>query len=253
MSEESRLLLVTYSATSASSETLLQMEPEFKPDGNTKDETLKAAQIAKKRQKWVETSVHRPYTGLLDQVYLGDPTAKLVKFASGEQSEALPKVKAKKGQSSSPPSPVELQICEWLESEYRSSWTRNIFDTEPGLPVVLLGFDTRSFLQMVGVECARHGRPAPIGMWLNGANCREVTSLGCAAPDTKFSAVCQYLGIQLPAGWTTPHVDPQADMSILLQFVSRLRLLDRPLNLIRNETKPAKAVAEDLVEETVNA
>lgn len=249
MNEESRLLLVTYSTTSASNETLLQMEPEFKPDGNTKDDALKAAQIAKKRQKWQETVARRPYTGLLDQVYLGDPTASLAKFASGEHSAALPRVKPKKGQPEPPIPSVELQISNWLEANYKNSWTRNIFDTDPGLPVVLLGFDPRSFLQMVGIECARQGQPAPVGMWLGGGNCRDVMSLTCASPDTKFTAVCQYLGIRLPAGWTTPHVDPAADMDILLQFVVRLRLLDRPraLTAAPPQSKPDTSNEPELV------
>lgn len=227
MSTSLHLLLVSYSTKLLPPETLSKLEPEFKPNGTTKEETKVAAQIAEKRTKWqTETAKVQPYTAALSEVYLGSPKTELGKFVSGELSAQM----STKGMTSdSPIPPIEVQISSWLSRKYPRAWSKSLTysegDAEDAAPVLFVGFNPSGFLNIVGVECAKAGKPAAYGLWSGQAACRDITSLiGRSSVD--FAAACVELGLTfIPPGWE-PHVDAKLDMQILLALTAKLHLLD---------------------------
>jgi len=153
-----RKIFVGYTCVLAKGATDLQ--PEFTGKTGTKDEEKIAQQIIDQREAWNQKAAQQPYTGTFGSVYLIDPK---LKFAG----EFLPK----------PDLPVERQVVDWLldKDRYEQAWP---FDThqryEP--TVVFVGFDSRKFLKMLGINCSMPSLncsvPAPL--WYGNTDHRDI-------------------------------------------------------------------------------
>ena len=147
--------------------------PVFTFPSNWKPETKEDNRL-KKEQEFREGCGRQLYTSEFETVHLLDPSlGSEVHFQRGEWADiALFAAQRKK---KAEPLSVALQVRQVLLNGRGSAWTDNIFDKrDEGPEAVFVGFRIKTFLKVLGVECALHGNPLPLSMWYGSSDHRDV-------------------------------------------------------------------------------
>jgi hypothetical protein len=91
---------------------------------------------------------------------------------------------------------------------------------------IFLGFDPRTFLKMLGLECSTAGAPLPPSVWYATTLHRDVAEALMPAEfkHVPLAWVLKRRGIAVP-GWERPGVDPELDARVVVNAADQLGFL----------------------------
>lgn len=212
----SDILLVGYTARPREDAELFI--PDFQANKGTKDAELREKQIEMKRLSFMADMATKPYVGELERVCLV-----LVDEENATESKCIELDRDELGQ------PLSDVVANTLKS-----WFKGRFDTDgnyTGMPVRPLGFDIRTFVKMLSLECAESGNNIlPHSLWYN-AEYRDVKNMVLPSPECdglNLDVVISRLGIAMPEKMVyEPGDDATLDVMVTAAIVRRLNLFPR--------------------------
>ncbi len=133
--------------------------PEFKAPSHWKDKDKIAADVAEKREAFLANAKDMPYTGTLSEVTFVDSFTK--KTLQWKDDPEKP--------------PVSVRVRNYLLKNYPDAWSNDTHDRKPPT-VILVGFDPRTFLKILGLECSlpKINKPCPLGLWYTNTDHRDI-------------------------------------------------------------------------------
>lgn len=210
--------------------------PEFKAPANYKAADKIAQYQEEKKQAFLIDAKNMPYTGTFDEVCIIDPNARDEKNPEQKKTKAL-LYKWHPPEDGKPS--VAIRVRNYLLKNYPSAWGNDTHGRSKP-EVIFVGFDPRTFLKMLGLECTLPGvdKPCPLGMWYSNSDHRDIGEAICPK---------DFAGLTLPfalkfrrpadeedaatwdkftAGWTGPGENPEADARIAIELATQLGFLD---------------------------
>lgn len=186
--------------------------PQFAPPGNYKDAAKIAEWTDAKKAEWAETSLTYPYLATFDEVFA-------VVISPGVKDVAQWGYRP----PGSGKQPISLAIRAFLMRYFGAAWTGG-----GGQRPIFLGFDTRTFLKIWGLECSlpENASPLPPEVWYGTTMHRDV---GEALLPAEFKYVplpwvLKRRGIDVP-GWERPGLSPELDARVATIAAEQLGLL----------------------------
>lgn len=197
--------------------------PEFHPPSAWKDPEKIAANLAEQKANFLAECKNRPYTGTFDAVVIGAPGP-----------EKLPTISYRP--PGDPRGPVSQAVRNFLVANYEHDWGDDLY-SRPAPKTVIIGFDPKTFLDILGTECSMPaiGLPLPPALWYDGSMYWEDVAAGLKAKGNKYvdllAAVAAHRPIREESAkkwdafakdWKGPGLDPQADASIACEIAAQL-------------------------------
>ncbi len=193
--------------------------PDIKPARNLVDKKKIAEDISARKAAFLEAAASMPYTSTLDEVFLIDPAHK-----KGLQYVADPK--------RPPPS---VRVRNYLLKAYPNAWSEDTHDTRKP-EAIFMGFDPKTFLKILGLECSlpEIGLPLPARLWYANSDHRDIAE--AVAPD-HFKKLELSVALKrrrprdeksaaawdaLFKDWPGPGVFPEKDATITLELAVQL-------------------------------
>ena len=201
--------------------------PEFKAPSNYKDSGKIAADIADRQAVFKAGAKDMPYTGTFDEIHLVDPKNNKVMTWTHKASEEEGK-----------PSPA-VRARNFLHKYYPTAWNDDTHGRKQ-TEVVFLGFDPRTFLKLLGLECSMPvvGKRCHLSMWYSNADHRDIGE-AVIPKDFKGLTLPYVLKFRRPVepermklwdsimvGWTGPGEWPEKDALITIELATQLGLLE---------------------------
>lgn len=137
--------------------------PEFKAPANYKDAAKIAAEVAERKQEFLASAASMPYVGTFDEVFVAD----MQKHRSVQWKCAAP--------DEEKPS-VATRVRSYLLKHYPDAWDNNVIQRK--IPKVLfIGFEIKTFLKLLGIECAlpATNKPCPLSLWYGNSDHRDIS------------------------------------------------------------------------------
>jgi hypothetical protein len=195
--------------------------PKFVPPANYKDQTKIEAWLEKKQTEYAATAANQPYTGTFKRLIIADPANERVlnltyRKPGGDQQ------------------PVCLAARSWLLKEYPDAWEHSTNSRrEP--EVIFIGFRTRLFLKMLGIECsmpanqpeeADQSNALPLGMWYGNSDHRDLEE-ACMPRgfELDLNQVLHMRGITVKQSWRGVGSDAKGDLSVATELAAQLGML----------------------------
>ena len=187
--------------------------PQFVANKTLKDPAKIEADLAAKKSQFEATAGCLPYFGRLRRVVLVDcqPMAtegSIVEFSdSGSES-------------------VGVQVAEWLEQRFSDCWSNRLDGRWGEMMMQFVGFNPKTFLKIMGVECALAGKPCPGNMWYGNSDHRDISTF--LLPDelpkitTDWTIPARMLNIDMS---NPPGTSPEADIAICVQVLQKFGFL----------------------------
>jgi hypothetical protein len=215
-------IFVGYRTKPVDDETLRQFMPVLVPDGRFTDEAKIAADLDKKRLAFLAKAKNQPYTGTLESVALNIPE---LKHLSEYHTSA-------KGPS------VAARVGRFLLKEFPDGWSDDISPNARPAGAMFLGFNPRTFLKMLGMECSllQTGLVLPARMWFHNTDHRDI--LEAVVPSECQIDSMQAIKAHRPKdkegaekwdellkGWTGPGENAMTDATLACKLAMQLGLM----------------------------
>ncbi len=196
--------------------------PEFKAPSHWKDKEKIAADVAEKKEAFLANAKNMPYTGTLSEVVLCDNKAK--------------KTLQWKDDADKPP--VSVRVRNYLLKNYPDAWSNDTHDRKPP-SVILVGFDPRTFLKILGLECSLPtvNKPCPLGLWYTNTDHRDIEE-AIMPKEFKGLTLPYVLKFRRPVDaaeatkwdglvkdWPGPGVFPDRDALLCVELATQLDIL----------------------------
>jgi hypothetical protein len=195
--------------------------PTFTPPSNYKDQDKINAWLEGRQSKYETDAANQPYTGTFKRLVIADPANKRVgnwtyrKPDSGKQ-------------------PVCLAARSWLLKEYGDAWEHTTHPGHSAPDVIFIGFRTKLFLKMLGIECSlpehqpqgsKELNVLPLSMWYGNTDHRDLEN--AAMPSDYELSWDQVLTIRDigQRGWTGPGSNAKAELDIASDLAAQLGML----------------------------
>lgn len=218
-------LIVGYRTRKIEPEVLQSIMPQITPNKGYTDPVKIARDIDDKKEAFERECHAWPYTGTFDCVVIADPQNERIQTWDY----------AGRGPGGTKP-PICLAVASWILKAYPNAWAE---DTH-GAPVArFIGFNTRTFLKMLGIECSlpAHNRPLPPRMWINSDHrdieelilpkeFAKVTLLSALRRRRPTDGAAAKRWDSLLETWQEPHVDPASDVWLTTELASQIAYLD---------------------------
>lgn len=211
--------------------------PEFRAPGNYKDQAKIAAFQEEKKAGFLDAAKDMPYTGTFDEVFLIDPQSPDERAPEKTKMKAL-QYRWQPPEEGGTKPPVSVRVRNYLLKHYRHAWANDTNGRRPA-EVVFVGFDPRTFLKILGLECTLPAiaKPCPVGMWYGNSDHRDIGEAICPK---------EFVGLTLPfalsfrrpvdpeqavywdsitKGWTGPGETPEQDARIAIELARQLGFL----------------------------
>lgn len=200
--------------------------PEFSAPSHWVDQVKIAQCITEKRAQFLAYARDIPYTGILDEVFLLETSTKRVlQYKHSED--------ASKGS-------VGVQVANFLTRTFPDEWSQESFDNRHRRPkVLLIGFNIRTFLKILGAECTLpHVRKkVPLALWYENPHHCDIGK--AVMPDDATALTLPYVLAQrrpvdltqakawdeLTLRWEYPGIDPQRDAYITYELAVQIGLI----------------------------
>ena len=214
--------------------------PEFRPPSNYKDAGKIAAWQDEQKQAFLADAKNMPYTGTFDEVFLIDPQGKDEKAPGGKKFKAL-QYKWSPPEEGKPP--VAVRVRNYLLKNYRTAWSHDTHGRKPP-EVIIVGFDPRTFLKILGLECSlpHIAKPCPLGLWYSNSDHRDIAEAICPK-EFKGLTLPFALSFRRPVeadlaalwdetvkGWPGPGENPEQDARIAVELGNQLGFLDEEIS-----------------------
>ena len=232
MAEKTMKLFIGYETKLASTVVV----PEFKPPANYKDVAKIEAYLAEQKASFTVDAANMPYSGTFNEVFIIDPNAR------DDKSPEKTKLKALQYKWHPPEeekSPVSLRVRNYLLKHYPNAWTNDTHNRKPP-QVIIVGFDPRVFLKILGIECTLPSiaKPCPLGLWYSNSDHRDIGEAICPRD---FKGLTPELALkyrrpidkedgkkwdEITKGWTGPGKNAEQDARIAIELATQLGFLD---------------------------
>lgn len=158
MPEPPRVLVVAFTTRMIAN--LEGKIPAFSAPRNYKDPAKIEEYIAEQRVHFLERAKSMPYVSTFDVVRIVDKSAKRIRdfTYAAHENENKP--------------PVAVRVRNYLKVHYPTVWPSGMQPAKSD--VILVGFEMRKFLKMLGLECAKLGRAAPFSLWNGNSYHRDI-------------------------------------------------------------------------------
>lgn len=210
--------------------------PEFKPPSNYKDAGKISAYVEEKKAGFLADAKNMPYTGTFDEVFIFDPNARDEK----QPNVLKPKSLLYKWHPPEDQRPaVSVRVRNYLLKTYPDAWSNDTHGRKSP-SVIIVGFDPRTFLKILGLECSLPtvDKVCPLGLWYSNSDHRDIGEAICPK---------EFAGLTLPfvlkhrrptdeemgkawdeltKGWTGPGENPEQDARIAIELATQLGFLD---------------------------
>ena len=196
--------------------------PEFRAPTHYKDTVKVAEYVNGQKAEFLAAAKDMPYTGTFDEVVLFDPrNDKTVLWKYPAPDEQKP--------------PVSVRVKNYLLKHYPSAWTDSV--TRKPTEVVFVGFDIKTFLKILGIECALPAiaEPCPLNLWYGNSDHRDIAEALLPKDHCKGMTLPYVLKFWRPkddesgrewddllAGWAGPGVAAQVDAEIAAKLARQL-------------------------------
>lgn len=203
--------------------------PEFKAPSHYKDPAKIAAYVAEARAAFTANAQNMPYTGTFDEVVLID----------GKHHKVLQWSHAAAEEGGKPL--VSVRVRNYLLKHFPDAWTDDGTLRKGGPAVIFVGFDPRTFLKILGLECSLPAvnRRCPLGLWYSNTDHRDITE--AVLPKEFTGLTLPYvLKMRRPtdgetakrwdealADWPGPGVFPEKDARITVELATQLGFVER--------------------------
>lgn len=208
--------------------------PEFKAPANYRDAEKIAQDLAEKKRAFLENAKDYPYVGTIDEIFLLDP---YLKDGTDAKAKAL-QWKWHPPEDNKPRPAVRLR--NYVTKHYPGAWATDL-GVKKQTEVVFVGFDPRTLLKMVGLECSLPdvGKPCPLGMWYGNSDHRDIGKAIVPDEYSKVLSVPYALQFRRPTDpddatawdalvkdWTGPGVTPQTDAMLAMEIANQMGFLE---------------------------
>jgi len=208
--------------------------PEFPPPPGVKDAARAAAYADECRAQFAADAKNLPYAGTFDEVFLVDPQNRDEAQPELTKLRALQfKWSADKGKAA-----VSSRVAAYLRRYYRGAWPED--GGKPTLRVVFYGFEPRTFLKLLGLECSLPGLGPPLRpeAWYNTS---DYVDLGEAVCPREFKGLTLPYALrcrrpaaddagrhwdELIKNWKGPGVNPHQDVGIAVELAAQLGMME---------------------------
>ncbi len=202
--------------------------PEFKAPANYKDPAKIEADIRERKEAFLAGAKDMPYTGTFDEVYMIDQKNRKPLLYSSQASDAGEKP------------PVAVRVRNYLDKHFPNAWGNDGVIRKGPPKAIVIGFDPRTFLKMLGLECSLPsvGKPCKLGLWYSNTDHRDITE-AVLPKDFKGLTLPYALKFRRPvdgetakkwddwmADWPGPGVFPEKDAKIACELAYQLGFLD---------------------------
>jgi hypothetical protein len=236
MGEERKVLKLFIGYKTKACGTAEKFMPEFKAPSNYKDAAKISTYVDEKKAAFLAESHGMPYTGTLDEVVIFDPNVR------DEKSPEIPKVKSLLYKWCPPEEerpPVSVRVRNYLLKTYPNAWSNDTHNRKPP-SVIIIGFDPRTFLKIMGLECSLPyiNKPCPLGLWYSNTDHRDIGEAVCPR---EFSSLTLPFVVRqrrptdeqeakiwdaLTKDWKGPGYNAEQDAKISVELASQLGFLD---------------------------
>lgn len=201
--------------------------PDFKYPSNYKD----AGKIAEYKKEaataFLEDAKNMPYTGTFDEVYLADDKNNKAMMWSSSVDETKP--------------PVSVRVRNYLLKYYPDVWNNDGLLQKGGPKAIIIGFNPRTFLKMLGLECSLPAinKPCPLGLWYSNIDHRDIEE-AIMPKDFKGLTLAYVLKHRRPVDledakhwdelltdWPGPGTFPEKDALIATELATQLGFVER--------------------------
>jgi hypothetical protein len=202
------------------------MLPAVEADKRLTDPKKVADDLESKRARLLAELKDQPYTGTFDSVFIMDPKhEKVLQFDHGSGK-----------------TPVSVRVRNFFMNNYPDAWSDDTHGERRVPEAVIVGFDPRRFLKMLGLECSLPaiGKPLPLRLWYDNADHRDIEAAVKPSDFRKLDLVTA-VKARRPADqaaaekwdaklkdWPGPHVDPETDVWLAVELATQLGILRRP-------------------------
>jgi len=227
MSNKTARIIVSYSTVIADQQQVDALAPEFEAPSNYKDKDKIEKYIAQKKANFASQAAKQPYTGTFEEIMLVDLQKKSVFHASN------------KDRKSDDAWTVAESAASWILTNNPGAFDGDILDSRNS-NVVFIGFETRLFLKMLGLECTLPDSKVrvPLRLWYNNPNHRDIAE--AVMPSDYVLSWPLVLKLREPvetAGelaekweylktWKQPHVNVQHDSLLITELAAQLGFLN---------------------------
>jgi hypothetical protein len=198
------------------------LAPAFKAPSNYKDDAKIAEYVMTKKMEWAAGCKDYPYTGTFDCVHMVDvANRRPVTFHYKDRQPGGTKA------------PICLATRNWLLKKWGDAWPDEISPVGYVPKVIILGFEPRAFLKMLGIECSlpQHAQPLPLSLWYGEAAARNIRNIVEAVLPSEYQSsldlatVFKARGIKPKDGWDGPGVDPEEDVRLVAEMAAQLGMI----------------------------
>lgn len=197
--------------------------PEFKAPANWKDEAKIKAEVELRKSNFLASAKDMPYTGTFDEVVLIDSkNKKTLQYKYHDPAEGKPT--------------VAVRVRNYLLKNYPDAWGFDTHGRERVPQAIVVGFDPRTFLKILGLECSLPSvdKAAPLGLWYTNSDHRDVIE---AVMPKEFAGLTLPFVLKYrrpvepgPAAawddllkdWPGPGVHPDKDAKLAVELASQL-------------------------------
>lgn len=226
MSNKTARIIVSYTTVVADQAKVDELAPEFEAPSNYKDKEKIEKYIAQKKANFIAQAASQPYTGTFDEIMLVDLQKQIVgKWSSKERKDKSDLTVAEAAAS-------------WILLNNLGAFDGDTLDTRNS-NVVFIGFDTRLFLKMLGLECTLPDSKVrvPLRLWYNNPNHRDIAE--AVMPSEYVLSWPLVLAMREPMEtatltekweyiktWKQPHVNVQHDSLLITELAAQLGFLN---------------------------
>ena len=226
MTEAVTYVIVGYTTTQLPEKMLAGLTPEFYGKAGTKDPELIQKQIQEKREAWNAETANMPYTGTFSSVHIAIPSQEeAVEFVADGRKPFGTKAC------------ITSNVVSLLATKFKDAWNPN--SPQVGKQkVIFLGFNTRNFLKMLGIESTMPWTgmkaPAPLGLWYGNSDHRDIEDAVLPKDykhDWKTVVNARKIGLageslekyeQVFAAWHGPGMNAKQDVLVTLTLAQQL-------------------------------
>ena len=196
------------------------MLPEPEQDRRLTDPEKIKIDLETKKAKLIEQASRQPYTGVIDAVFLCESSVNPIRPRMEYWDNNL----RKPGDP-----PICVSIRNWFLSTFPDAWSRELGEKKYPT-VILVGFDPRLFLKILGAECSMNGAPLPPNLWCQNSDHRDIVSAVIPHEFSKTLSlpfILQRYGLVAKEEWTSPGNNPKVDAMLAMELAARLGFITK--------------------------
>lgn len=227
MSSKTARIIVAFKTMISDPAQVASLTPEFEAPSNYKDKDKIEKYIAQKKANFANQAASQPYTGTFDEIMLVDLQKQIVgKWSSKDRKDENDLTVAEAAAS-------------WILTNNPGAFDGDILDVRAS-NVVFIGFDTRLFLKMLGLECTLPDSKVrvPLRLWYNNPNHRDIAEAVMPAEYVLSWQIVLKLREPVEAvqgatekwdhikSWQQPHVNVQHDSLLITEMAAQLGFLN---------------------------